>query len=131
MEADVQLLKRLVEQQNRENLVVDDLTDQFRHAPQRGFQVERGVDHVGHFQQQGFHLEARKVCETVVFTGFIIAAARNSSAAEKLVHGATAHAPAGFSGGFSSTHTSGKLPVAFGIVQTVADHVASGIVKPM
>src|ERR1019366_122811 len=56
MEAYVQFLTVFVEQQDGENFVVNNLADQFRHAPQRGFQVERGVDYVGHFEQERVHL---------------------------------------------------------------------------
>ena len=56
MEAYVQFLTVFIEQQDGENFVVNNLADQFRHPPQRGFQVERGVDHVGHFEQERVHL---------------------------------------------------------------------------
>ena len=56
LETNAQILCFLVDQQNGENLVVDDLADEFGYAPQRGIEVESGVDHVRHLEQQGLDL---------------------------------------------------------------------------
>ena len=56
LKTDVEFLARLVEQQDGEDFVVDDLADEFGDAAKRGFEIERGVDDVRHFEQQGFHL---------------------------------------------------------------------------
>ena len=56
VKSNIQFLPLFIEQKNGKDFVVDDLAHQFRHASQGGFQVERGVDHVGHFQQEWFHL---------------------------------------------------------------------------
>jgi hypothetical protein len=48
----VQVLRALVQQQNRENVVVDDAANDGRHAFEQRVEVERSVHHVGHFQQE-------------------------------------------------------------------------------
>src|ERR1700756_2415951 len=64
LKAEPQLLRFLVQQQDRKNFVVDDLAYQFRDPAQGGIKVERGIDHVGHFQQQrlNFQLALRLGC---------------------------------------------------------------------
>jgi hypothetical protein len=61
LETEAQLLSLLVEQKDGENFVIDDLANEFRHPPEGGVEVERGIDHVGDFQQQwvDFQLEIR------------------------------------------------------------------------
>ena len=44
MKAETQPMGLLVEEEDREDFVVDDFADQFRHAAQSGIEVERGVD---------------------------------------------------------------------------------------
>ena len=56
MEANIELLQRFVKQEDGENLVVDNFADKLRDATQSGLEVERGVDHVGDFEQKRFHL---------------------------------------------------------------------------
>ena len=51
-EAHPQLLRLFVEQQNGKNLVIDRPPHLFGSALQQGIEVERGVDHVGHFHQE-------------------------------------------------------------------------------
>src|SRR3954462_1898902 len=58
-EAEIQLLRFFIEQQNTENLVIDDFADEFRYPAQRGVEIKRGVDHVGDFQQQGIDSRLR------------------------------------------------------------------------
>ena len=57
MEANVSSCVFSLSKQDREDFVVDDFAHQFGHAAQRGFQVERGVDHVRHFEQQRLDFE--------------------------------------------------------------------------
>ena len=57
LEADAQLLRLFVQQQDGKDFVVDDATHQFRHAAQRGVQVEGGIDHVRHLKQQRLDLQ--------------------------------------------------------------------------
>src|SRR5690242_21610142 len=54
LKADAQLLRLLVEQQDGEYFVVNDATYQLGYALERGLEVERGIDRVGHFQQERF-----------------------------------------------------------------------------
>src|SRR5438552_16602403 len=57
LEADAQFLSFLVDQQNGKDLVVDDLTDQFRNPPQSGVKVESGVDDVSYLKHQGLYFQ--------------------------------------------------------------------------
>src|SRR5208283_372229 len=57
LKADVELLALLIEQEDREDFIVDDFADQFGNAPKGGFKIERGVDHVGDLEQKRFHLK--------------------------------------------------------------------------
>ena len=52
LEADSQVLCFFIQQQDGEDFVVNDPAHQFRHAAQRGVQVEGGVDDVRHLKQQ-------------------------------------------------------------------------------
>ncbi len=51
LEADAQLLRLLVQQQDGEDLVIDDPLQHLCHALQQRVQIERGVDRIGNFQQ--------------------------------------------------------------------------------
>ena len=62
LKPEAQFLRLLVEQQDGENLVINDFAHQFRHPPQRSVQIERGVDHVSHFQQQRLDLGVHVLC---------------------------------------------------------------------
>jgi hypothetical protein len=52
-EAEAKFVGALIEQQDGEDLVVDDLAHQFGHALEQGVEIERGVHHVGHLEQEG------------------------------------------------------------------------------
>ena len=58
LEAEAQLLRLLVEQQNREDLVVDDLADNFGDAAHGRIQIKRGRQHIGHVEQQRLDRQA-------------------------------------------------------------------------
>ena len=59
LEADAQLLRLLVQQQDGEDLVVDEPLQHLGHALQQRVQVERGVDRVGHLKQIGVKTRRR------------------------------------------------------------------------
>ncbi len=59
LEPEVEFLRLFVEQQDGKNLIVNHLADHLGHALERGVEIERGVDHVRHFQEQGLHLGAQ------------------------------------------------------------------------
>ena len=56
LEAEAQLLRALVQQKDGEDFVIDDLANQFGDPAQGRVEVERGVDHVGDFEEQGIDL---------------------------------------------------------------------------
>src|SRR5258708_4457997 len=51
LKAEPQLLRAFVQQQNGKNLIVNDALDHLRYALQQGIQIERGVEHVSHFDE--------------------------------------------------------------------------------
>ncbi len=51
LEADAQLLRLLIQQQDGKDFVVDEALQHLRHTLQQGVQVERGVDRIGDLQQ--------------------------------------------------------------------------------
>ncbi len=57
LKTEAQLLRALVQQKDGEDFVVDDLANQFGDPAQGGVEVERGIDHVGDFQQQWIDLK--------------------------------------------------------------------------
>ena len=53
LKADAKLLRLLVQQQNRKDLVVDEALQHLRDALQQRVQVQRGVDRIGHLEEVG------------------------------------------------------------------------------
>src|SRR5579859_128696 len=58
-EAHAQLLGFFIEQHDAEDFVVNHPPHQLCRAFEQGIEVERGVDHLGHFHQEAFHIERR------------------------------------------------------------------------
>ena len=56
LEAHIQFLPLLVEQENGEDFVVDDLADEFGDATESSFEIERSVNDVGHLEQKRLRL---------------------------------------------------------------------------
>ena len=54
LEAKAQFLRFFIEQKDGKDLVINDFAHHFGHAPQRGIQVERGIDHIRDFEQKRF-----------------------------------------------------------------------------
>src|SRR5579863_8394461 len=52
LKAYAELLGLFIQQQNGKYFIINDLAHQLRHAVQSGVQIERGVDHVRHFEQK-------------------------------------------------------------------------------
>src|SRR5262249_55510563 len=62
LKAEAQLLCALIEQKDGENLVVDDPLHHLSHTLHQRIEVERGVEHVSHFNQKRFNINALRLC---------------------------------------------------------------------
>ena len=56
LKPDAKLLGFFVQQQDGEDFVIDDLADQFRHAPESGVEVKSGVDDISDLEKKRFDL---------------------------------------------------------------------------